>query len=77
MQILSGLFVACLFVETRCVKKSHVFRLCSVVAAFGSGVAYSLVSAGLQGQPMNAITTAAGFAVFQGVFFKVSDHIYK
>jgi len=24
---------------------------------------------------MNAITTAAGFAVFQGVFFKVSDHI--
>lgn len=50
-------------------------ELCSVVAAFGSGVAYSLVSAGLQGQPMNAITTAAGFALFQGVFFKVSDHI--
>ncbi|CAD5332592.1 unnamed protein product [Arabidopsis thaliana] len=35
----------------------------AVVAAFGSGVAYSLVSAGLQGQPMNAITTAAGFAL--------------
>lgn len=46
-----------------------------MVAALGSGFAYSLVSQGLQGQPMNAITTAAGFAVFQGVFFKVSDHI--
>lgn len=53
-----------------------MFFLCSVVAAFGSGVAYSLVSAGLQGQPMNAITTAAGFSLFQGIFFKVSDHIY-
>lgn len=50
-------------------------ELCRVVAALGSGFAYSLVSQGLQGQPMNAITTAAGFAVFQGVFFKVSDHI--
>lgn len=47
-----------------------------MVAAFGSGVAYSLVSAGLQGQPMNAITTAAGFSLFQGIFFKVSDHIH-
>ena len=47
---------------------------CSVVAALGSGFAYSLVSQGLQGQPINAITTAAGFAVFQGIFFKASDH---
>lgn len=52
------------------------FKLCSVVAALGSGVAYSLVSAGLQGQPGNAITTAAGFALFQGVFFKVRVIIY-
>ncbi|KAL0847557.1 hypothetical protein Bca101_020803 [Brassica carinata] len=34
-----------------------------VVAALGSGFAYSLVSQGLQGQPVNAITTAAGFAL--------------
>ncbi|KAF3492567.1 hypothetical protein DY000_02055651 [Brassica cretica] len=46
----------------------------AVVAALGSGFAYSLVSQGLQGQPINAITTAAGFAVFQGIFFKASDH---
>ncbi|CAH2064627.1 unnamed protein product [Thlaspi arvense] len=45
----------------------------AVVAALGSGFAYSLVSQGLQGQPMNAITTAAGFAVFQGIFFKASE----
>ncbi|WZZ81161.1 hypothetical protein YC2023_101733 [Brassica napus] len=31
--------------------------------ALGSGFAYSLVSQGLQGQPINAITTAAGFAL--------------
>ncbi|KAL0738563.1 hypothetical protein Bca4012_014773 [Brassica carinata] len=48
-----------------------------VVAAFGSGVAYSLVSAGLQGQPMNAITTAAGFSLFQGVFFKLGERFSK
>lgn len=46
-----------------------------MVAALGSGFAYSLVSAGLQGQPGNAIATAAGFALFQGVFFKVSDYV--
>ncbi|WZZ01131.1 hypothetical protein YC2023_073459 [Brassica napus] len=49
----------------------------SVVAAFGSGVAYSLVSAGLQGQPMNAITTAAGFSLFQGIFFKLGERFSK
>ncbi|KAG2240236.1 hypothetical protein Bca52824_090997 [Brassica carinata] len=49
----------------------------AVVAAFGSGVAYSLVSAGLQGQPMNAITTAAGFSLFQGVFFKLGERFSK
>jgi len=47
------------------------------VAALGSGFAYSLVSQGLQGQPMNAITTAAGFAVFQGVFFKLGERFSK
>ncbi|KAJ4900502.1 Mitochondrial import inner membrane translocase subunit Tim17/Tim22/Tim23 family protein [Raphanus sativus] len=49
----------------------------AVVAAFGSGVAYSLVSAGLQGQPMNAITTAAGFSLFQGIFFKLGERFSK
>ncbi|CAN8252204.1 unnamed protein product [Cochlearia groenlandica] len=49
----------------------------AVVAALGSGAAYSLVSAGLQGQPMNAITTAAGFALFQGVFFKLGERFSK
>ncbi|CAH8268025.1 unnamed protein product [Arabidopsis lyrata] len=49
----------------------------AVVAALGSGFAYSLVSQGLQGQPMNAITTAAGFAVFQGVFFKLGERFSK
>ncbi|XP_019083935.1 PREDICTED: uncharacterized protein LOC104706780 isoform X2 [Camelina sativa] len=49
----------------------------AVAAAFGSGVAYSLVSSGLQGQPMNAITTAAGFALFQGVFFKLGERFSK
>ncbi|KFK27737.1 hypothetical protein AALP_AA8G422900 [Arabis alpina] len=49
----------------------------AVVAALGSGVAYSLVSAGLQGQPGNAITTAAGFALFQGVFFKLGERFSK
>ncbi|CAF2084922.1 hypothetical protein HID58_022175 [Brassica napus] len=48
----------------------------AVVAALGSGFAYSLVSQGLQGQPINAITTAAGFAVFQGIFFKASYIIW-
>lgn len=47
-----------------------------MVAALGSGAAYSLVSAGLQGQPGNAIATAAGFALFQGIFFKVSEWSY-
>ncbi|KFK34395.1 hypothetical protein AALP_AA5G139700 [Arabis alpina] len=49
----------------------------AVVAALGSGFAYSLVSQGLQGQPMNAITTAAGFAVFQGIFFKLGEKFSK
>ncbi|XP_010515307.1 PREDICTED: uncharacterized protein LOC104791180 [Camelina sativa] len=49
----------------------------AVVAALGSGFAYSLVSQGLQGQPMNAITTAAGFAVFQGIFFKLGERFSK
>lgn len=56
------------------VLESNGLISCSVVAALGSGFAYSLVSQGLQGQPLNAITTAAGFAVFQGIFFKVSNH---
>ncbi|KAJ0253732.1 Chloroplastic import inner membrane translocase subunit HP30-2 [Hirschfeldia incana] len=49
----------------------------AVVAALGSGFAYSLVSQGLQGQPVNAITTAAGFAVFQGIFFKLGERFSK
>ncbi|ESQ45582.1 hypothetical protein EUTSA_v10010930mg [Eutrema salsugineum] len=49
----------------------------AVVAALGSGFAYSLVSQGLQGQPLNAITTAAGFAVFQGIFFKLGERFSK
>ncbi|XP_010519579.1 PREDICTED: uncharacterized protein LOC104798993 [Tarenaya hassleriana] len=49
----------------------------AVVAALGSGVAYSLVSSGLQGQPANAISTAAGFALFQGLFFKLGERFSK
>ena len=46
----------------------------SVAAAFGSGVAFSLVSGAAEGSDpvMNAISTGAAFAVFQGGFYQVS-----
>lgn len=46
----------------------------SATAAFGSGVAFSLVSGvgGGAGNPvMNAVSTGAAFAVFQGAFFQI------
>lgn len=47
---------------------------CSMVAAFGSGALFSLVSGmGTPNPAVNAITSGVAFAVFQGGFFMVSE----
>lgn len=50
---------------------NRVFH-CSMVAAFGSGAMFSLVSGmGAPNQPANAITSGLFFALVQGGLFKV------
>lgn len=47
--------------------------LCSMIAGFGSGAAFSLVSGMTQGNPlMGAFSTGTLFALLQGAFYQVT-----
>lgn len=76
-QLRSKTFRACfdVFQFVRLASDSHVIRLSlfqnSMVSAFGSGIAFSLVS-GIGGPNIgSAINTGLGFALVQGAIFQV------
>ena len=48
----------------------HANMYLALLRKLSNEFAYSFVSQGLQGQPLNAVTTAAGFALFQGIIFQ-------
>ena len=52
----------------------HANMYLALLRKLSNEFAYSFVSQGLQGQPLNAVTTAAGFAVFQGILFQGEYH---